>query len=94
MCKKLPNFEERRKIIYSHRWKIIIISFLFSLVIFLISLFTSNKGGLFIVICYPISLLGFLHDQRLEYGMSKGLFYPLAFMLFAIFAFVAGFFLP
>ena len=95
MRKKLPTFEEIRKVIYPHRWKIIIISFLFSLTIYLISLFTSNEGGKCIIFIYPFALVIFLLDVHTEYGLYRSQFVvPIGLMLLAILAFIAGFFLP
>ena len=82
--------------IYKNRKKIIIFSFVIALIIFMISLFILNKGGLFVIIFYPLALLGFIFDLRIENRGPKAIirFGFSIFMIFmAILFFVLGFFI-
>ena len=86
---KIYNF------MYKHRIKIILLSFLYSLCIFFISLITSNRGGLYIVILYPLALIGFIHDLIMKYSFYKYITFSFsAFaMIMSIISFILGFFI-
>lgn len=73
-----------------HKWKILLISFLVSLAIFLISVFTLNEIGLSIIFIYPFSAILFLLDVFDIVGRkySGSIF----MMTTAIIGFIIGFF--
>lgn len=77
-----------------HKWKIVLISFLVSLAIFLISVVTLNEIGMIIIYIYPISAVLFLLDAFDVAGHIKGSKYSgsLVMMTIAIIGFVLGFF--
>ena len=78
---------------YKHRKKIIIYSFVMALIMFLVSGFTSNKGGLYMIILYPLALLGFILDLRIENGGRYIRFsFSLTVIFIAIVLFIVGFF--
>ena len=53
---------------FKHRIKIILISFIYSLIIFIVSWMTNNNEGLKVVVFYPLALIGFIIDL-----ISKGI---------------------
>ena len=77
-----------------HKWKILLISFLVSLAIFLISVFTLNEIGLSIILIYPFSAILFLLDVFDIVGHIKGSKYSgsIFMMTTAIIGFITGFF--
>ena len=87
--------DKKYDFMYKYRIKIILLSFLYSLCIFFISLITSNRGGLYIVILYPLALIGFVIDLICKYGSGKyGSFSFSAFaMIMSIISFILGFFI-
>lgn len=77
-----------------HKWKVLLISFLLSLVIFLISVVTLNEIGMLIIFIYPFSAVLFLLDVFDIAGHIKGSKYSgsIGMMTIAIIVFVLGFF--
>lgn len=55
---------------FKHRIKIILISFIYSLIIFIVSWMTNNNEGLYVILLYPLALIGFILDL-----IIKGSFY-------------------
>ena len=80
---------------FSHRRKIIFWSFLLALSMFLISLFTSNKGGLLSLFLYPLAVMCFFLELHIEGGTKNFVkfFVPAIFMVMSIVLFILGFFL-
>ena len=98
MCKKKDyrTYEEKKyDFMYKHRIKIILFSFIYSLCIFFISLITSNRGGLYIIVFYPLALIGFIIDIIAKYGFYKySLFsFSVISMSMATITFIIGFFI-
>lgn len=81
---------------YKHRIKIILLSFIYSLCIFFISLIISNSGGLYIIILYPLALIGFIIDLLFK-DCGSGKYGTFSFSLFAMtmsfIFFILGFFI-
>ena len=80
---------------YKHRIKIIVLSFVYSLCIFVISLITFNEGGLHIIILYPLALIVFIHDLIVKYSFYKYIMFsfPILAMIASMILFVLGFFI-
>ena len=98
MCKKKDYrtyAEKKYDFMYKHRIKIILFSFIYSLCIFFISLITSNRGGLYIIVFYPLALIGFIIDIIVKYGFYKySLFsFSVISMSMATITFIIGFFI-
>ena len=87
--------DKKYDFMYKHRIKIILLSFIFSLFIFFISIITSNRGGLYIFVLYPLALIGFIIDLILKNGTGKYILF--CFSVFAMFMsiimFILGFFI-
>ena len=89
------TFDEKKyDFMYKHRIKIILFSLIYSLCIFFISLITSNRGGLHIIVLYPLALIGFIFDLICKYGSGKyGSFsFSIFAMIMSIISFMLGFF--
>lgn len=89
------NFNDKKyDFMYKHRVKIILLSFVFSLCIFVISLITSNRGGLHIIVLYPLALIGFIFDLILKNSGGKYISFSFSVfaMVMAIISFILGFF--
>ena len=86
--------EKLHSFLYRNHKKIIIYSFVAALIIILISFLTSNKEGLKTIIIYPIALLGFILDLKIE-GRVKYIRYSfsITMILLALMLFVLGFFI-
>ena len=87
--------DKKYDFMYKHRIKIILLSFIFSLFIFFISLITSNRGGLYIIVYYPLALIGFILDLIFKDGTFKYIKFSFSvFLMFiAIISFILGFFI-
>ena len=80
---------------FKHRIKIILISFIYSLIIFIVSWMTNNNEGLYVVILYPLALIIFI----VEFFIIKGGLYRystlallICTMIAETFLFIHGFF--
>lgn len=82
------------RLIFKHRIKIIVVSFIAALIIFLISLFTKNEGGVYMIVFYPLSLGAFLLDLYIDWSGKTVYRYlaPLLMLVLAVVAFILGFF--
>ena len=81
--------------VFRYRKRILFCSFVLALSIFLISVFTLNKGGLYIVFLYPLALICFFLELYIK-GWTRDLikfFFPAITMLISIIMFILGFFL-
>jgi len=80
---------------FKNRLKIILYSFIFSLCIFIISLITSNRGGLYSIILYPLALIGFIVDLLFKNGIGKYRLFTFSIfvMLMLIITFILGYFI-
>ena len=87
--------DKKYDFMYKHRIKIILLSFIFSLFMFFISIITSNRGGLYIIVLYPLALIGFILDLILKNGTGKYISFSFsAFaMIMSIIFFILGFFI-
>lgn len=87
--------DKKYDFMYKHRIKIILLSFIFSLFIFFISIITSNRGGLYIIVLYPLALIGFIIDLILKNGTGKYIAFSFSafIMMMSITLFILGFFL-
>lgn len=73
---------------------ILIISFLVSLVIFIVSFLCSNEGGRCVIVAYPLFLLSFLIDWKFpNYPKAFPFSASLMFILIELIGFIIGFFL-
>jgi hypothetical protein len=86
--------DKKYDFMYKHRIKIILFSFIYSLCVFFISFITSNRGGLYIIVLYPLALIGFIFDLICKYGSGKyGSFsFSIFAMIMSIISFILGFF--
>ena len=94
--KDYRTFDDKKyDFMYKHRIKIILLSFIFSLFMFFISIITSNRGGLYIIVLYPLALIGFIIDLILKNGAGKYISFSFsAFaMIMSIILFILGFFI-
>lgn len=94
--KDYKTFNDRKyDFVYKHKVKIILLSFLCSLCIFFVSLITSNRGGLYIIILYPLALIGFILDLIFKNGFGKycSFGFSLFAMIMSIIMFILGFFI-
>lgn len=94
--KDYRTFDDKKyDFMYKHRIKIILLSFIYSLSIFFISLITSNRGGLYIIVLYPLALIGFIIDLIFKYKSGKyGSFsFSIFAMIMSIILFILGFFI-
>ncbi len=82
--------EKMYDFMYKYRIRIIIWSATVSSIIYLVSLFTSNKGGNFTIVLYPIALLGFIFD--LKFDTRYRFWLSLSFFFMTIIFFILGFF--
>ena len=86
--------DKKYDFMYKHKVKIILLSFLYALCVFFISLITSNKGGLCIIVLYPLALIGFILELIFKNGSGK--YFSFSFSTFviimSIIMFVLGFF--
>ena len=80
---------------YKHRKKIILLSFIYTICIFFISLMTFNRGGLYIIVFYPLALIGFIHDLIVKYSFYKYIMFSFSIflMIASLIFFVLGFFI-
>lgn len=87
--------DKKYDFMYKYRMKIILISFIYSLCIFFISLITSNRGGLRIIILYPLALIGFIIDLIFKYGNGRYItfIFSASVMIMSIIMFILGFFI-
>lgn len=87
--------DKKYDFMYKHRIRIILLSFIYSLCIFFISLITSNRGGMYIIILYPLALIGFIIDLVCKYGFYKYRLFSFSIILIAMsmIAFILGFFI-
>ena len=87
--------DKKYDFMYKHRIKIILLSFIFSLFIFFISIITSNICDFYIIFLYPLALIGFIIDLILKNGTGKYILF--SFSVFAMFMsiiiFILGFFI-
>ena len=84
---KFHDFMRRNK------WKIIVYSFIVALIIFLISLFISNKGGFYSVIFYPLALISFLCDVHAKFDYRRKFHFSIFLSFATILMFILGFFI-
>ena len=94
--KDYRTFDDKKyDFMYKHRIKIILLSFIYSLSVFFISLITSNRGGLYIIVLYPLALIGFIFDLIFKYKSGKyGSFsFSIFAMIMSIISFILGFFI-
>ena len=94
--KDYRTFDDKKyDFMYEHRIKIILLSFIFSLFIFFISLITSNRGGLYIIVLYPLALIGFIIDLIFKDGAGKYIKFSFSviLMFMSIISFILGFFI-
>lgn len=98
MRKKNDNrtFNDKKyDFMYKHKVKIFLLSFMYALCVFLISLITSNRGGLYIIVLYPLALIGFILDLVFKNGTGK--YFSFSFstliMFISLIYFILGFFI-
>ncbi len=87
--------DKKYDFMYKHRRKIILLSFMYSLCIFFISLITSNRGGLYIIVLYPLALIGFIIDLIFKNGIGKYVAFSFSTfsIIMSIIMFILGFFI-
>ena len=87
--------DKKYDFMYKHRIKIILLYFIFSLFIFFISLITSNRDGLCIIVLYPLALIGFIIDLIFKNGAGKYISFSFSVyvMFMSIIMFILGFFI-
>ena len=93
--KDYRTFDDKKyDFMYKHRIKIIVLSFIYSICIFFISFITLNKGGICIIVLYPLALIGFIIDLIFKNGSGKyGSFsFSIFAMIMSIISFILGFF--
>ena len=80
--------------LYKNRKTIILCSFVISFILFFLSIVFSNKGGLYVLILYPLALVGFILDLKMEHGW-KYIRFSLSFIAstLIIIMFILGFFI-
>jgi hypothetical protein len=89
------TFDDKKyDFMYKHRIKIILLSFMYSLSILIISLIVSNDGGLCIIIIYPLAVIGFVIDLifKNRNGVYISFSYPILMIISSIILFILGFF--
>ena len=94
--KDYRTFDDKKyDFMYKHKIKIILLSFIYSLSVFFISLLISNKGCFYIIVLYPLALIGFIIDLIFKYKSGKyGSFsFSIFAMIMSIILFILGFFI-
>ena len=84
--------EKRYEIFVKHFWKILLISFLVELAIFVISYLVTNGLGLMTVLIYPMWLIFLFGHRFLSTDRSESLL--LFSTLVILVVFILGFFVP
>lgn len=85
--------EKIRDFMRKVRWKVTIYSFIIALIIFFVSLFTSNKDGVGVVVYYPLALIFFWLDLYIDPAPRYIRFsLSIVLVLGTIAAFILGFF--
>jgi hypothetical protein len=90
------TFDDKKyDFMYKHRIKIILLSFMCSLSILIISLIVSNDGGLYIIILYPLAVIGFVIDLIFKNRncVYISFSYPILMIILSIILFILGFFI-
>ena len=79
---------------FKHRIKIILISFIYSLIIYIISWITSNEFGLTLTYVYPMSLISFIIELHFDLTSARysRFGFSVVMMIFVTFGFILGFF--
>jgi len=87
--------EKKYDFMCKHKAKIILLSFMCSLCILFVSLITSNRGGLYIIVLYPLALIGFIIDLILKNGSGKYVAFSFSVLaiIISIIMFILGFFI-
>ncbi len=87
--------EKKYDFMCKHKTKIILLSFMCSLCILFVSLITSNRGGLYIIVLYPLALIGFIIDLILKNGSGKYVTFSFSALaiIISIIMFILGFFI-
>ena len=77
---------------HKNRYKIIVCSLIVALIICFVSLVVSNKGGLFVIIFYPLALIFFIWDLHTKIDYRQKFHFSIFLSFATIFMFVLGFF--
>ena len=94
---KNKDYKTKREKIYDFVFKkkkiIILLSFIIALSIFIVSIFSLNKGGLIIIFTYPLALITFLFDLYYFKYFSTRMDGAIILILISILSFILGFFI-